>query len=304
MRIRFNETLAKIADQNPNVYLVVGDVSPVAFPTFTKNYPERFINVGIAEANMIGVASGLALSGKIPILYTIGTFMTMRCYEQIRDDLCFQNLNVKLVGVGGGIVYSTLGATHHSTEDIAIMKVIPNMTVMVPCDPLEAEKCAMAAVEHSGPVYIRMGKAGEPKLHPENFSFEFGKANYLREGRHFTIVSAGIIQRYVVEAAEVLAKAGIETTIVNMHTIKPLDKEAIRLAAKRGPILTVEEHQVSSGLGSSVAEILAEEGFHVPFRRLGLQDTFIEGYGDWEYLLGKANLTTKDIVAASKELLR
>jgi len=299
MRAALDAALNEAAKNDKNLVVVVGDVSPAALGMFTKNYPERFINVGVAEANMTSMAAGLALTGKKPFLFTIATFMTMRSYEQIRDDICFQNLNVKIIGGGGGFVYSTLGATHHALEDYAIMRVLPHMTVVVPADPLEAKKAVHALVEHTGPAYLRLGRSGDASIYNRDYEFQLGKGVFLREGNDVAIISTGSILKNVLLAAEELAKEGIEARVVNMHTIKPLDIAKILAAASEiGRILVVEEHQATGGLGSAVAEVLADNGLSLVFRRLGVADVFLHAYGSRDYLLEQAGLGVKDIVRA------
>ena len=309
MRAALDRALASVAAQNKNIMVVVGDVSPIALGTFTKDFSDRFVNIGIAEANMVSFGAGLALSGKIPFLFTIATFMTFRCYEQIRDDVCFQNLNVKIIGGGGGFVYSTLGATHHATEDYAVMRVLPHMVVLAPVDPFETEHAVSAMARHVGPAYLRLGRSGDTDIYTEEqrkkYKFEIGKAITLRSGKDIALISASSILKNVLSAADKLSVSGIEAEVINMHTIKPIDREAVLQAAKKcKAIITVEEHQRIGGLGSAVAEILAEEKAEVNFRSMGIRDMFLNNlYGSRDYLLEKAGLGVDDIIKAVKSIV-
>ena len=307
MRDAFTQALCKIAAENDKMIFLVADIGNITFDCFRKEFPERFINVGVAEANMVGMAAGLALSGKVPFVYTIASFLTMRAFEQIRDDVCYQNVNVKIVGVGGGIAYSTLGPTHHTVEDIAMMRAIPNMTIISPADPLEARKVSHAVCAHEGPVYIRLNKAGEPNLYKsDDFIFTIGKANRMREGKDGTLISTGAITGLALQAAEVLAQEGIQVRVVNMHTLKPLDREAILCAAhETKAIVSIEEHSLYGGLGSAISEVLAEENpcSRVPFKRLALPDRFSHDYGSQSYLRGRMGLSVERVTATMKNLL-
>lgn len=309
MRAALDAALTDAARKDNNICVVVGDVSPIALNTFTKEFPEKFINVGVAEANMIGLAAGLALTGKKPFLFTIATFMTMRCYEQIRDDVCFQNLNIKIIGGGGGFIYSTLGATHHALEDYAIMRVLPNMTVVSPADPFEAKKAILALAVHPGPAYVRLGRNGDSNIYGGesgfgDYTFRIGKSVCMREGKDVALISAGSILRNVMAAADELKKVGISARVINMHTIKPLDVEAIVAAAtKIGKLVVIEEHQVTGGLGSAVAEVLADRGLSIPFMRMGVRDVFLHTYGTRDHLLESAGLGTKDIVRTAEHIV-
>lgn len=306
MRNALTESLCQIAAKNEKLLFLVADIGNITFDKFREEFPERFINVGVAEANMVGIAAGLALSGKIPFVYTIASFLTMRAFEQIRDDVCYQKANVKIVGVGGGVAYSTLGPTHHTVEDLAMMRAVPNMTVISPADPLEAKKVSLAVCDHEGPVYIRLGKAGEPNLYADdNFPFRIGKANVMRKGRDVTLFTTGAITGSVLKAAGLLGREGIEARVVNMHTLKPLDREAVLSAAEETrAIVSIEEHSLYGGLGGAVSEILAEEAPRkVPFKRLGLPDRFAHDYGPLDYVRNRMGLSVERIVQTAKDLL-
>ncbi len=235
MRNTFSEALYQEATQNPDVYIVVADISPAgSMAKFSTQYPERFINVGVAEQSMIGICAGLALKGCQPFAYTIATFSLYRPFEMVRDDLCYQNLPVTVVGMGAGVIYSTLGGTHHTMEDIAIAGAIPNMQIVAPCDPAECtEATRWCARQKNGPVYLRIGKAGEPNLTKDADPWVFGKLRYLRRGSDVCILSYGVITKMAMELADGIAAQGKSVSVVSCHTVKPLDRDGI-IAALQG----------------------------------------------------------------------
>jgi len=283
---------------------LVSDIGNITFDSFRKEFPDRFLNVGVAEANMIGVSAGLALCGKTPVAYTIASFEVFRAFEQIRDDVCYQNLPVKIVGVGGGLAYSTLGPTHHTVEDFAMFRAVPNITVVCPADPVEAELLAVAAIERDGPVYIRLAKAGEPRIHSGDFPIQIGRAIRMADGGDITLIATGIMVGKALGAAEILRRQGIYAGVINMHTLKPLDQDAVlEVARETGTIVTVEEHSVFGGLGGAVAEVLAEEEPGVRLKRLGLPDRFCSQYGTQEYLLDQFGLSPEGISRSVRELI-
>lgn len=306
MRNAFNEAMCELARQDKRVILVVGDIGTLVFDSFRKDFPDRFLNAGVAEANMIGLAAGLALSGKIPFVYTINSFMAMRAFEHLRDDICFQNVPVKLVGVGAGLSYGSLGCTHHTLEDMAMMRAVPNLTLISPADPLEAKKVAESVLHWPHPAYIRLAKAGEPMLYKGDYAYQIGRAVTMRQGRDAAIVATGAILRNVLEAADKLAESGISTRVINMHTIKPLDTEIIIKAAKETrAVVSVEEHSIIGGLGSAVAETLLETtglGL-VNFKRIGIKDQFCHDYGSQAQLWEKYGLGVETIIQTIKTLL-
>ena len=296
MRDAFSAELYDIAASNPNVIVMTGDTGLTVFGRFRTDFPDRFINMGVSEANMIGVAAGLALNGKVPFVYTIVPFLTMRPFEQIRVDICIQNLPVKIVGVGGGLAYGPLGPTHHSIEDVAILRALPNMTVLVPCDPSESKRATRAAFEDPGPVYVRLGKNGEPSLHENEYDFQIGRAVQMRDGNDATVIVTGGVTKYALEASDCCAQVGLGVRVLDMHTNKPIDEDAIIQAARETrAIVTVEEHNVIGGLGSAVAEVLAEAQAGIPFRRLGINDSFCYGVGGQEYHLANHGVTSEHI---------
>jgi transketolase len=247
----------------------------------------------------------MALNGKIVFTYSIGNFPTLRCLEHVRNDVCYHNANVKIVCVGGGFSYGALGATHHATEDLAIMRALPNMVVVAPGDPLEAREATRAITAYEGPCYLRLGKAGEPKVHQGPIDFQLGKAIRLRDGRDLTLIATGSMLRMASAAAQRLAGEGLEARVLSMHTLKPIDTEAIANAANEtGAIVTIEEHSVIGGLGGAVAEVLAElPGAKVPFRRLGLPSSFSERVGSQDYMLAQHGLDEIGILKSVRTLL-
>nr|WP_320411296.1 transketolase C-terminal domain-containing protein [Candidatus Hakubella thermalkaliphila] len=280
-------------------FLITGDLGFSVFEDFAGRFPGRFINVGVAEANMVGIAAGLASCGKVAFTYSIAPFATIRCLEQIRIDVCYHNANVKIVGVGGGLAYGPLGATHHAIEDISIMRALPNMKVLSPADPVEADLATRAAVAVDGPVYIRLGKSGEPRVHSGQPDFEIGRAITVKDGTNITLVATGGLVYNALLAARELATQGIDARVISMHTIKPLDEEAIlRAAHETAAIFTIEEHTLIGGLGSAVAEVLAESGNRkVLFQRIGIRDRFCHEVGSQEYLRELSGLSPQHIVS-------
>ena len=303
MRRAFFKTLTELAKRDPRIMFVTGDLGFMALESFRDAVPEQFYNAGVSEANMIGMAAGLAMAGRRVFVYSIIPFTTLRVYEFIRNDVCYHRLPVTVVGVGAGYAYSNQGATHHATEDLAVMRALPGMTVVSPCDPLEVGAAVRALVLLDGPAYLRLGKVGEPILHHEPPPFRLGRAITLREGRHVTIIATGSILGTVIKAATMLNELGISTRVLSMPTIKPIDLEAIRAASdETKAIVTVEEHSVIGGLGSAVAEVLAELGSHPRFKRLGIGDRFMEVAGSQQYLLSLHGLNVEGIVRAVREI--
>ncbi len=305
MRDAYLSALYDLAKNNKQIMALVADIGAIVYDKYRQDFPEQFINFGVAEANMISAAAGLASCGKIPFAYTITPFITMRTYEQIRNDVCLQKMNVKIVGVGAGFVYSTLGRTHHSIEDIALMKVLPNMTIISPADPLEARKATIAAAQIEGPVYLRLGTSKEPDVYQQDYDFTVGRGVRLKDGKDATIIATGSIVHDALQAANELEKENISVRLINIHTIKPIDKEIILQAARETrAILTVEEHNIEGGFGSSVADVILEENdVPIKFKRLGLNDTFCSYYGTHQELKSHYGLAKEDIIKEVKYLL-
>ena len=305
MRNAYLSALYDLAKQDSRILALVADNGAIVYDKFRQDFPTRFINFGIAEANMIGVAAGLAACGQIPFAYTISSFLTMRAFEQIRNDVCMQKMNVKLVGIGAGFVYSNLGPTHHATEDIAILMSLPNMTIFSPADPLEARKVTFAAAHINGPVYIRIATSKTPSVYNKEYEFRVGKGVVLQEGNDITIISTGNIIHEVLLAVNDLVRIGISVRLINLHTLKPIDKEVIlNSAQKTKAILTVEEHTILGGLGSCVGSVLLEgNAGNIKFKRLGLQDCFPEGYGSYQEMKEINGLSQGNIIKEAKNLL-
>ncbi len=299
MRNTFSETLYQEATANPDVYIVVADISPAgSMGKFSSEYPERFINVGVAEQSMIGIAAGLALKGCQPFAYTIATFSLYRPFEMIRDDLCYQNLPVTVVGMGAGVIYSTLGGTHHTQEDIAIASALPNMQVLAPCDPLECiETTRWCARQKNGPVYLRIGKAGEPVLTAQAEPWQFGKLRYLRRGSDICILTYGVITSMATEIADKLAAQGRSVSLVSVHTLKPLDGDGITSALQQHRhVVVIEEHAPQGGLASQVKQIAWDVRATSRLDTFTLQDAFIHKYGSTNDLLAAHGLSPERIL--------
>jgi transketolase len=286
MRTTFIETLCRLAETDERLWLLTADLGYSVLERFARSFPDRFVNVGVAEQNMIGLAAGLAHSGKVPFVYSIANFPTFRCLEQIRNDVCYHAANVKIVAVGGGLVYGVQGYTHHGIEDLAIMRALPGMTVIAPGDPVEARLATNAIARCPGPCYLRLGKANEPVVHEKEPLFEIGKAIQIRPGPDLTLISTGGMLPQTVATAQQLAEQGIEAQVLSMPTVKPIDTDAILQAARRTRIIiSVEEHSVTGGLGSAIADVLAQAA--VPLARLvkfGLPDRVNHHIGSQNYL--------------------
>jgi transketolase len=302
-RDAYGQALAQLGHSNPKIVVLDADLSgSTKTAVFGKEFPERFFNMGIAEANMMGTAAGLAAAGKIPFASTFAVFATGRAYDQVRNSICYPELNVKIAATHAGLTVGEDGASHQSVEDIALMRVLPNMTVLVPADGVETRLAVRAAADHAGPVYLRLGRSQVPVIFGDDYEFEIGKAALLREGGDVTIIACGLMVGPALAAADALAGEGIAAQVLNMATIKPLDRDALMAAGRRtGAIVTAEEHSIIGGLGSAVAECLAEE-LPVPVQRVGVKDTFGES-GPPEELLRKYELTEADIVTAAKKAM-
>jgi transketolase len=281
MRNRFAAELTAMADRDERVVLLSGDIGNRLFDEFKERHGDRFLNCGVAEANMMGMAAGLAMSGLRPFVYTITPFVTTRCLEQIRVDVCYHHVPVTIVGVGGGLSYAGLGATHHSCEDIAFLRALPGMTVVCPADAHEVGGAMRAALGQDGPVYVRIGKKGEPTVHDSAPDFELGKALTLREGDTVTVLATGNVVPMALEAADLLEESGVSTRVVSFHTVKPLDEKLLSdvLWSSR-VVVTFEEHSLIGGLGGAVAEWLADHGpAPAALVRIGTRDEFLHESG-------------------------
>jgi len=305
MRTLFNEVLVEAARNDKRIFMVLADIGYGEVEPFMEAFPDRFYNVGVAEQNMAGVACGLALEGNIPIIYTINNFVFVRCLEQIRNDICYHRANVKIVIVGGGLHYGALGMSHHAREDIAVMRALPHMVLVSPCDKAEAAPAVQAMLEHEGPFCYRCGRKGEPPVHKGPIRFQFGKAIRVRDGKDLTFLFTGTIGANVAAAADLLDREGIRCRLVSVHTVKPVDKDAILAAAEEtGGIVTVEEHNLNGGFGSAVAEVLCDAGIRPKrFLRLGLPDRYDSLVGSQKWLLDKYGLSAPKIADAARKLL-
>lgn len=304
MRSLFNKVLLEIAETNDRIYLILADIGYGEIEGFAERFPDRYFNVGVAEQNMTGVACGVALEGNIAVTYSIANFPTLRCLEQIRNDVCYHKANVKIVIIGGGLAYGALGVSHQSTEDLAIMRALPDMVVLAPADFAEAQAAVHAMIAHEGPVYYRCGYKKEPALHGGPIDFQIGRAIQVCDGSDLTLIGTGTITYRAFQASELLRSQGIRARVLSMHTVKPLDREAVLAAARQtGAILTVEEHNVLGGLGGAVAEVLAEAGVGVPFRRIGLPDTYVHRVGSHEWLLDHYGFSPQAIASAARQVL-
>lgn len=296
MKATFFKTLYELAKSDSRVQFIKGDTAYI--PDYQQAFPNQYLDVGIAEQNMIGIAAGMALEGAIPFTYSIVNFATMRCLEQIRNDIAYHNLNVKVVSCGVGFDYGALGATHHATEDLAIMRAMPNMTVFSPCDAIETAAVTQAAFELDGPCFIRNGHGDEALLHKDaRIQFEVGKALPLLEGSNAAIFVTGSIAEEAVAAAIALNTAGYSVGVYSFPTVKPIDRTfIIEQSHTVELIVTVEEHNIIGGLGSAVAEVMAEEpGYKAALRRIGVPDTFAVVVGSRKYLKKTYGLNAESI---------
>lgn len=296
MRDTFFATLSQLAKENKNIEVVTGDLGFGVLKPFWEAHPDQIINAGIAEQNLTSVAAGMALEGKTVFTYSIGNFPTLRCLEQIRNDCAYHNANVKVVCVGGGFVYGSLGMSHHATEDIAVMRALPDVTVLCPGDLVEAKAVTKAIASYPGTCYVRLGRGGEKKIHPDNIDFEIGKAIKVQDGEEIAIFSTGAIFEEVSEACEILKESGINPTVYTFPTVKPIDEKTIReIAESHKLIVTCEEHNLSGGFGSAVAEVLAELPAHARLLRMGMNDQYCTIVGDQKYLRDQYGISGKKI---------
>ncbi len=303
-RYGFGEGLVELGERNTRIFALGADTaSSVTVNLFQERFPERFINVGVAEQNMLGMAAGLAVAGWIPFACTYGVFASGRPWEQIRTTICYSNLNVKIGGSHAGLMVGPDGATHQALEEIAIMRCLPRMTVIVPSDAVETKKATIAAAAIHGPVYLRFGREPVPVFTKEDTPFEVGKAIVLRPGTDVALLACGTLVYESLCAAELLEKKGISARVVNIHTIKPIDEDAIAAAAREcGAIVTAEEHQLHGGFGSAVAEVLVRRA-PAPVEMVGMNDMFGES-GSPADLMKQFHLKDVDIAAAAEKVLK
>ena len=298
-RAAYGHALKTEVYKNPNVVVLEADLgNATKSNAFKEVAPERYFNMGISEQDLIGTAAGFAAAGKIPLASTFAVFATGRAFEQVRNSVCYPKLNVKICATHAGLTVGADGGSHQAIEDISLMRTLPNMTVINPADAKEAEAAVLAAIDYQGPVYIRLGRAETKDIHDDSYHFEWGKAEVLRQGSDVTIFATGIMTAKALDAAETLAKQGVQAEVINVHTIKPLDEETVIASAKKtGKVVTAEEHSIIGGLGSAVAEVLARQ---CPTKQafVGVQDSFGES-GSPNDLLEKYGLTAEVIVKAA-----
>lgn len=302
MRDTFVRTLVELAKKDKNIELITGDLGFGVLKPFWEQCPDQFTNAGIAEQNMTTVAAGMALEGKTVFTYSIGNFPTLRCLEQIRNDCAYHNANVKIVCIGGGFAYGSLGMSHQATEDLAIMRALPNVVVMAPGDLVEAEECTKAIAAYEGTCYLRLGRGGEKRIHDKIDSFQIGKAIKVHDGKKVAIFSTGAIFEEVNNAYNELVKAGYDPAVYTFPTVKPIDKKLIiDVAREFDLIVTCEEHNIVGGFGSAVAETVAEtRGCKATLLRIGLNDEYCIKVGNQEYLRKQYGMDSKKIIEKVK----
>ena len=303
-RDAYGDALVSLGKKRNDVVVLDADLSgSTKTSKFAKAFPDRFFNMGIAEQDMMGTAAGLAIGGKLPFVSTFAVFATGRAWEQVRQSICYPNLSVKIVASHAGVTVGEDGGSHQSVEDIAVMRVIPHMTVIVPADGPETLQAIEAAAEHKGPCYVRVGRNKVPTLYGSDYKFKIGRAHVFNEGKDAAIIATGIMVAEALKARDLLKAEGIDAGVINMSTIKPLDADAVIAAAKRcGAVVTAEEHSIIGGLGGAVAEVLAEST-PVPLVRIGVKDIFGTS-GDGEGLLKHYGLSANDIATAVKEVIK
>ncbi len=303
MRTVYCETMIALAKEDPRIVDVEADLTGAhGMKPFKAAYPERSFNVGIAEANMVGVAAGLSACGKIPFVHSFATFASRRCFDQIAISVCYAGLNVKIVGSDPGVGAELNGGTHMALEDMGIMRTLPGMTVFEPTDSVQLRKALPAVARHEGPVYIRLFRRKAEKVFDDDYVFTLGKADLLRDGSDVTIIASGVCVANALQAAAMLAGEGVSARVLNMHTVKPVDAEAVlRAAEETGAVVTAENHSVIGGLGSAVAEVLAE-GRPAPLERVGVKDHFGQ-VGKAPYLMGVFGIPPADIAKAARKAL-
>ena len=304
MRNKYKDTIYQLMQENPQIVSIFVDSGTDEHDLVRRDMPDRIIECGISEANAIGVAAGMASCGLIPIVYGMGAFLAYRAFEFIRNDVCVQSRNVKIVGSGAGIGYNNLGPTHHTTEDIAVMTALPNMCVLSPATPLEVEPIMKRAVEHYGPVYIRFGKAFEEEIFDDSPHFEIGKASVLREGTDVTIFVTGSMLADVMKSAEILSQENISVHVINMSSLKPIDEMTVIMSAKKtGRVIVVEEHNYFGGLRSLISGILAGAGIAVSFQEVSFEDEYCFEYGWRQEIRKKYGISVEGIISKAKEIM-
>lgn len=306
MRDTFVKTLVELAKENKNIELITGDLGFGVLKPFWEQCPKQFTNAGIAEQNMTGVAAGMALENKVVFTYSIGNFPTLRCLEQIRNDCAYHNANVKIVCVGGGFVYGSLGMSHHATEDIAVLRALPNVTVVCPGDLVEASEVTKALINYPGTCYLRLGRGGEKRIHEKIENFQIGKAikikEVVKEHKDIAIFSTGAILDVACEVTEELINLGYGVTQYSIPTVKPIDEKVIKSCMKEyKQIITIEEHNIVGGFGSAIAEVMAENEGIAKLKRFGLNDSYTKVVGSQSYLRNEYGLSKEKIITILRE---
>lgn len=306
MRTALTQTLVGLAQRDPRIILATGDLGFKVLDEFREKCPRQFLNMGVAEASLIGMATGLALEGKIPVCYSIAPFLTMRPFEQIRNDVCFHNANVKLVGLGGGFSYGPNGPSHHALNDVALMRSLPEMTVLTPGDEYEAQWAIEAACAHAGPVYIRLGRSGEGKVHEGRLRLKIGQSMELKQGSDVAILASGLMLTRSLEVARILDEREISVRLISFPSVKPLDKAVLSDVFERcGQVFTLEEHGIAGGFGSAVAELALSSNWPTgKLHILGVPAKTYHQCGDSDYLRGQAGLSTTRLVSSITNVLK
>jgi transketolase len=305
MRDTFVKTLCSVCETNKDVELITADLGFGVLKPFFEQFPDQFTNAGIAEQNMTSVAAGMAREGKTVFTYSIGNFPTLRCLEQIRNDCAYHNANVKIVCVGGGFVYGSLGMSHHATEDISVMRSIPNVAVFCPGDAIETAAITKAIANYPGTCYLRLGRGGEKPIHKSIENFQIGKAIPVKEGRYVAILTTGAIYEEIDKALAILAESGITPSVYSFPTVKPIDKETIKKCAETHTlIVTCEENNIMGGFGSAVSEVMADNGLNSRLIRIGIDDTFCDVVGDQTYLREIYGMSGKKIAEKIIEAMK
>ena len=306
MRKKSLDMVYELAKKDERIFFIGSDLGVGTLDNFRTEMPDRFFMEGVSEGNIVGMAAGLALEGKIVYVNTIATFLTRRCFEQVVIDLGLHNVNVRLIANGGGVVYAPLGPTHLAIDDIAIMRTVPNMTIVAPCDADEMARLMPQTVDHKGPIYIRLGKGGDPIVSTDAAPFRIGRAIPMVAGDDVLLVTTGVTLKLALEAAAALKTPGIGATVLHMPTVKPLDAESFLTHARRADaIVSIEEHSIVGGLGGALAEVIAEAGFEPArrFKRIGIPDVFPHGYGSQASMMARCGITAERTMAVVRELL-
>lgn len=304
IRDAYGDILCELGDEKKEINVLDADVScSTKSIKFANKYPDRFYNVGVAEQNMVGIAAGMALAGKMPFVNTFSFLLSMRALEQIRTSIAYPNLNVKIAGGYGGLSDSYDGPTHHAICDVGIMRILPNMKVIVPADAPSTKVIVRESLKWNGPVFLRLSRAEVPVIFDDNYFFELGKGKYIRKGKDISIITNGIMVSKSMEAQESLEKQGVDVELIEMASIKPLDEKIIvETAKKTRAVITVEEHNIIGGLGSAVAEVMAKNAIGKPLAIIGINDTFTES-GDYKQLLNKYGLSSENIISTAIRLM-